>query len=157
MSACTAPVDGLIGIGIDVSGQPQVVLMSCLHHLDGVTVIWSDDPTGLDSKHAVVAKWKLPVGYDSPIEWSLLSSTPEGVTIVKGPAALTPGRTYSIGGGSHDDPYWSAGGPDFTAKDIARLHPGEILIQDFMTDKEPTTPTRVSMDQFKELACSSER
>jgi hypothetical protein len=153
MSACTAPVDGLIGIALDVSGQPKVVLMSCLHHLDGVTVIWSDDPAGRDSKHAVFAKWKLPVGYDSPIEWSILSSRPERVTIVNGPAALTPGRTYSIGGGSRDDPYWSADGPDFTAEDFARLHPGEILIPEFLTDKEPPAPTRVSMDSFKQLAC----
>jgi hypothetical protein len=153
LSACTAPVDGLIGITLDTSGQPDVVLMSCQHHLGGVTLYWPDHPAGSDSNHAVVAQWKLPVAYSSPIRWPLLSPKPEGLTITKEPSALTPGRTYRIYGWTHESPYYSADGPEFKAQDLAQLRPGEVLMEDLQTNMETTAPARVTMAQFKQLAC----
>jgi len=147
----------MIGITLDVSGQPDVVLMSCHHHLGGVTLYWPDDPAGTDSNHAIVAQWKLPTGYRSPIQWPLLSSKPEGLTITKKPAALTPGRTYRIYGWTHESPYYSADGPEFQAADIAGLVAGEVLIDRPMTDQGPSDTARVSMARFKDLACQVDR
>jgi hypothetical protein len=124
-------VDGLVGITTEVSGRPSAVLMLCQHPLGGVTVYWSDAPAGSDSDHAgsdsdhagsdsdhaVLAQWKLPAGYKPPVQWLLLSSKPVGVSILKKPVALVPGRPYVIYGWTHEGPYYSAVGPDFKAED----------------------------------------
>lgn len=155
LSGCTAPVDGLIGITLNHAGQPSVVLISCRHQLGGATMYWVDDPAGSDSWHALVAQWKLPAGYSSPIQWPLLSSEASGVTIVKRPAALSAGRRYRVYGWTHSDPYYSADGPDFTADDVAQLGPGEILIPGYLLSpgSDSEAPARVGMDEFKRLAC----
>ena len=49
--------------------------------------------------------------------------------------------------------HYSAGGPDFQAAEIARLDPGEVLIDRPLTYQGSTDTARVSMTQFKQLAC----
>jgi len=155
LSACTAPIDGMIGITTDGSGQPSVVLQSCQQHVGGVTLYWSDDPAGSDSSHARLAEWKLPTGYGSPLQWPLLSAKPDGVTILKKPTALVPGRIYSIYGWTRESPYYSATGPDFKAEDIVGLQSGDVLIGDLFGGKDPRAPIRVSLAKFRQLACAS--
>jgi hypothetical protein len=44
-------------------------------------------------------------------------------------------------------------GPVFNSDEIARLHPGEVLIEDRSAPKDAPELTRVSMDRFNQLAC----
>jgi hypothetical protein len=133
--------------------------MSCDQHLGGVSAYWHDDPAGSEE---TLAKWTLPADYKSPVEWSLLSSTPEGIrSVLTVPGVPVPGRTYRIYGWTAEQPYYSADGPEFTADDLAQLKPGEVLIEDFSeaaqsaasTPGGPLPHVRVSMDEFKKRAC----
>jgi hypothetical protein len=139
---------------MSTTGEPSAVLMSCKRHLGGVTVYRTDDPAGTFSEHAAVARWKMPAAYSSPVLWSLLASKSEAVTIDKTPPAeLAVGRPYRIYGWGRDATFPVTRGPVFNSDDIARLHPGEVLIEDLSAPKDAPELTRVSMDRFKQLAC----
>jgi hypothetical protein len=157
LTACTVPPDGRVGIAVSEAGQPEAVLVSCKHQMNGASLYWYDDP---NPTSPVLAKWTLPSGYTSPLQWSLVSPKPDEVTVVSGPAALMPGTVYSIYGWTGDHSY-SAPGVQFTLEDIADLRPGEVLTWDPSPPPHPqprasgeTGPfARVSMDEFKKAAC----
>lgn len=75
------------------------------------------------------------------------------MTIDKTPAALAHGRLYELYGWGRDATFSLTRGPALNSDDIARLHPGEILIEDLSAHKDASELTRVSMDRFKQLAC----
>lgn len=151
------PPDGEVGVGRDTKGNLQVYLRTCNHPMDGATLYWPDDPNGADSNNEVFAEWTIGTQPDPlRVEWPLLGTTAQSGISAERPLGEvpTPPKNMSIYAWTSSNTY-SAGGPyQFTAADLNKLRPGQVLV-DNNTGRESDPPVKaISLDAFNALDCT---
>lgn len=101
-------------------------LNSALTVRDSADLWWPDDPNGAASNEETFASWD--VRTEPTISWPLLGEGQGGVAATK-PMDSIPQRPKDMAllGGTEDGSA-AAYGPTFTAADLKRLRPGQIIV-----------------------------
>ena len=157
LAGCGVPLDGAVGVGRDTEGNLRVNLRTCSHPMDGATLYWPDDPNGADSNNEVFAEWTIgPQPDPLRADWPLLgASDVGGVEAERRLDELPrPPKNMGIYAGTNNNSFSASGPYLFTAADLKRLRPGQVLV-DNNTGKESDPPVKiVSIDAFNTLDCS---
>lgn len=146
LAACTVPIVGLAGIGVDNKGAPVGYLRVCQDHLDGATVY-------TDGKDDDQGSWKASPAVTGFARWSL-TDPGEGWTVETALGQLKPGVKYILYGGTKDNSS-SAAGVMFTKEDLVGLKPGQVLYPSGKTNPDGTEDfsTVGSESEFRTNAC----
>ncbi|MDP9863267.1 MULTISPECIES: hypothetical protein [Streptosporangium] len=146
-TACTPPIAGSTGVSVDAAGHPIIVLAWC----DGATpedvIVSHDEPysgvLGADtlgdhsnlpsitaSTHSVEdAEFSAP-DLDGQSASVRLDAPTGGWTAEPKPLVLKPGVTYNaFGGKGRGNSRINTSWVSFTAESVARLKPGQVLVQ----------------------------
>jgi hypothetical protein len=120
LTGCTVPVAGVAGITVTEDGRAVGVLMVCHDHIDGagLYVDHSDDTEW-------VATWSRTPPATGFVTWPLATGGGAWTVDDPMPAALEPGRTYTLYGWT-DDSSWSTADVSFTPALLAGLEPGQV-------------------------------
>jgi hypothetical protein len=146
-TACTPPIAGSTGVSVDAAGHPIIVLAWC----DGVTpedvIVSHDEPysgvLGADalgdhanlpsitaSTHSVEDAEFSALDLDGQSASVRLDAPAGGWTVEPKPLVLKPGITYhAFGGKGRGNSRVNTAGVSFTAESVARLKPGQVLVQ----------------------------
>jgi hypothetical protein len=136
LSACTPPVTGTIGVGVDAAGQPVGYLRVCDgEHIDGAFL--AAEP--LNDSTPSVASWDVRPAATGTTSWSF--DRPDGGWVLRRPAqALKPGVVYHLSAGA-DDSSGRSGSVLFTLEDLQGMKPGQVRVYDYGVEPPAGEPT----------------
>lgn len=164
VSACTPPVTGTIGVGVDAAGRPVAYLRVCPgEHMDLAFL----DAEPLRDSTPSVAAWDARPAVTGSASWSF--DRPDHGWVAKGPAPqLKPGVIYHLAAGAKDGSGTSSY-VLFTTEDLQAMKPGQVRIYDTTREVPAAEPTGtleqqdrdendnfmrvVSQHQFEQASC----
>lgn len=125
--------------------------------MDGATLYWADDPRSSGSDNEVFAEWTIgPQPNPLQVDWPLLgTSTTNGVEAVHPFGGIpAPPKNMAIYAGTRQNTYSASGPYQFTAADLKKLKPGQVLVSND-TGRESDPPVRVvSVAAFNAIDCT---
>ncbi len=157
VTGCGVPDDGWVGVGRDEDGNLRVYLRTCHHPMDGASLSWPDDPNGANFHEEVFAEWTIgPQPDPLRADWPLLGSAPASRVVADRPLTKVPGppKNMYIFAGTNDNTFSASGPFLFTAADLKKLRPGQVLV-DNNTGRESDPPNKtITLSQFDAIDCT---
>ncbi|MEV6892448.1 hypothetical protein [Kribbella sp. NPDC051137] len=150
LTGCGVPAGGVIGVTVDATGAPQIVVQMCEGHIDGATLYLPDpDADRQPPQDRTMGRWEASGPVTGFSQFSL-DSGGNGWAVSGELVGRAPGTRYTIYGWSRDSS-WSAMHLEFSERDLKQLHPGTVLVpsKDLASEDNWTE----SVDDFKQKAC----
>lgn len=142
-----AGVDGQVGVTVDTSGAPVLLLEVCTGAVDTVSVV---GPNRGDRPNEVFAVLHAPGRVDAPTQVALLAPPP-GWT---GAPASLPLGTQELLIASAEGHQSTSLQVDFTGEDLTALDPGTVQYSEYDAAAEDLVPHRVARAGFHDVACA---
>ncbi|NUR96099.1 MAG: hypothetical protein HOV67_12680 [Kribbellaceae bacterium] len=124
LTGCTVPPGGVMGLTVDANGDLLAVVQMCEGQIDGATLyLPSDSEIVADEK--TIGRWEVSPPVAGFSEFSLAKGG-NGWRLAQPLQRRDPAKRYTIYAWSNAND-WSADGPEFTAAEVAGLHPSDVL------------------------------
>jgi len=125
--------------------------------MDGAWLYWADDPRSSGSANEVFDEWSIgPQEYPLQADWPLLgASSTNGIEAVHPLGDIpTPPKNMAIYAGTRQNTYSASGPYQFTAADLKKLKPNQVLVPND-TGRESDPPVKVvSVAAFNAIDCT---